>query len=1235
MLFLRQLSIFFVLLALAVSARAQQRSEPEGDDELNSRRQGWLLKRRAGPDGKLSPAARLKAIETMQRMSPPQRRVKTDARGPEMATSTHWTNIGPQPLQAYGTQYSGRVWGITPDPRNQAVIYIGTDSGGVWKTTDGGTDWTPLTDAQPSQVIHSLAMASSTPDTLYAGTAQPQPAGILKSTDGGNTWTRIPLGGPLNYGIGSEASIVDSIVVHPFDSQTVFAAADGQFLRSTDGGATWHSTFSGLGDGATLSIDLANPNRVYAGGGTVSRILVSLDGGSTWNTAAGSGPRSLPLLSGTPLVGFAVAPSNANIVYAALRRTTDDVPFFYKTTDGGANWTAIASPLGGQINYWPWTMSVHPTNPDIVYAGCVGLSRSVDGGQTWSDIGNPAGSAVSIHVDQHPLIFTKDKGTLLVGNDGGVYSTANPAGAISWSDLNSTLSTVLFYPGMSIHPTNSELAFAGAQDNGTERYRAGTGWDEVACGDGGWTAIDPQNPDNVYAACNGIQVNKSADGGSTFSLANGNIDTTDVAEFIPPLVIDPSNPARLYFGTYRVWLTINQAATWTAISPGVSGCGECGLNSIAVAPSDGNTVYTAGQGKVFVSRNALSGPTATWVDRSPTLPLYAVVTQIRVHPTDPQTAYATVGNTGVGHVYKTTDAGVSWTDLTANLPDMPANDIIIDPDIPKTLYLATDTGVFRSVDDGGSWVPMASGLPVVIVNSLALHRPTRTLRAATYGRGAWEILVPVGSEVPVAIRSTLAGAPFELEDGTTYRAPITFGWAPGSKHTVTWLSPGGPGVRYVFQSWADGEANPRAIAVGSVAASYTAAVKAQYQLTISITPAMSGTVSTNPGSADSFFDAGTSVTLNTVPASGYASVYFSGDPLDTLTPPVISMTQPHSVTANFYCDYQMVAELPTETGPGANSGVLIWTTGSGCPGSITGSAGWVSLGTPRTAGVFNEIPYSISENTGASRSAVFEFNGGPGYTSQMTVSQDAAGSAKPNIVAASPNTGSGLSQVFSFAVSDSAGYADIKDMDLLITGLHQNTECSSLITFQSNGTASLSLLSDSNLSYSNPVTLPGTGTLQNSSCVLSAGALKSLGQVSPADDQPLVAEAAPIREATEATEPAAAIPDEPEAATATPVAQETPDVAPEETPATKKTTSRKNAPKAPKAAKTPRESSKTAQVVAMLQRQEGATLSEIMTSMGWQRHTVRGFMAGAMKKSGYAVESFKPEGGERTYRIPS
>jgi hypothetical protein len=148
--------------------------------------------------------------------------------------------------------------------------------------------------------------------------------------------------------------------------------------------------------------------------------------------------------------------------------------------------------------------------------------------------------------------------------------------------------------------------------------------------------------------------------------------------------------------------------------------------------------------------------------------------------------------------------------------------------------------------------------------------------------------------------------------------------------------------------------------------------------------------------------------------------------------------------------------------------------------------------------------------------------------------------------------------------------------------------------------------------------------------------LQSLGQVAPApDDQSSAAEAAPIHEANETTEPATAIPEEPEPATAANVAPQTPDVAPEEAPPTKKATARKNAPKAPKSqdAKPPRESSKTAQVVAMLQRKEGATLSEIMTSMGWQRHTIRGFMAGAMKKAGFTVESFKPEGGERTYRI--
>src|ERR1017187_1377515 len=209
----------------------------------------------------------------------------------------------------------------------------------------------------------------------------------------------------------------------------------------------------------------------------------------------------------------------------------------------------------------------------------------------------------------------------------------------------------------------------------------------------------------------------------------------------------------------------------------------------------------------------LSGAGATWSSIVAGLP-DLVVTQIAVSPINSLTAYVTMSGfnfgDGSGHVYQTTNGGANWTNVTGDLPDIPVNDLVIDPDIPNTLYIATDIGVFRSVDGGGSWLPLASGLPYVVVNSVKLHEPTRTLRAATYGRGVWDLWVPVGNQVPVGIVSSPSGAPFQLEDGTIYQAPVTFSWTPGAQHTVTWLNTwaGLAGAPYIFQNLAGGGGDP-------------------------------------------------------------------------------------------------------------------------------------------------------------------------------------------------------------------------------------------------------------------------------------------------------------------------------------------------------------------------------------------------------------------------------------------
>ena len=219
-----------------------------------------------------------------------------------------------------------------------------------------------------------------------------------------------------------------------------------------------------------------------------------------------------------------------------------------------------------------------------------------------------------------------------------------------------------------------------------------------------------------------------------------------------PYIIDPSNSRTLYFGTFRIWQTRDGAGSWFPISPDLTGGNGATITAIAVASSDPNTVYAGTfDGRVQVTNNALDGVAASWTNRTTGL-ASRTATSITVDPIDASTAYVTYSgflNSNVKpnqHVFKTTDAGAKWTDISGDLPDLPVNSLAVDPDLADTLYIGTDAGVMVSTNGGGTWSSLGNGLPKVVVLSVVLHRPSRTLRAATHGRGVWDILIPLASK---------------------------------------------------------------------------------------------------------------------------------------------------------------------------------------------------------------------------------------------------------------------------------------------------------------------------------------------------------------------------------------------------------------------------------------------------------------------------------------------------------
>ena len=911
------LAIFIVPSIGQGPAREKPGRERDSAQQIKKREQ-WFFHQRAYPLAHIPAEARVKAIEHLEQMRASSgtfmehflaQTGHTNAAGtvnanPQQITinTTSWTPIGPQPTtSAIFDLTSGRVNALAVDPCDSTgnTIYAGGAQGGLWKTTNGGTNWTVMTDSQLSISSGSIALDPVPGDctgghtgAIYYGTGEENfaydsfyGAGVLISHDGGSTWTKdntfvtVTSGSPSTIIPTNEAAagpFIGAIAVDPATSGTsqvllagiqgISGTANSGIWRSTDGGASGNasppdwvrvlptSTMSApndYGTGVAFDPTDATGNTVYAALGIPfcssatcdeagdeeldNGVYKSTNSGMTWtrltalDTAASAAGLSTTRYG---RITIATGPSSSSgnpgelvVSIADITTESSDLLAAFKSTDGGNTFTELPTPAFCNAQcFYDMAAIISPTNPQLIFLGGgpsaegSGLSqpcgnfpaddgisaaiRSTDGGNTWNDISCDNSSGTFIHVDTHAFAFSPN-GSFYIGNDGGVWSSSNvatgTAGAQTWTSLNTTLNLTQFYPGNSIHPSNPQQAMAGAQDNGTQLFGGSLNWtDSEACGDGGWTAINPSVPSIVYAACEdvgqeGILNENQFDGVPGSEEQNWIIlDTaamdSDNANFVPPLVLDPTTPQNLYFGTYRVWQTTNGGISWNVISQDLTGdttntdCGGgvCVVTSLSVAPNNSNTVYAGtDEGGLWVSTNATSAaPTFTEINQSSTPGRY--VTQVVASPANSQVAFAAFsGFSGfsdeVGHLFETSNGGTTWTDischntgncgspLTTDLPNTPVNDVVVDPNdtTNNTVYVATDVGVFVTTNGGTNWAELASLLPHVECVSLKLDNTARVLMVGTHGRGDWDLQLPglpASALTAISPTSTAAGS---------------------------------------------------------------------------------------------------------------------------------------------------------------------------------------------------------------------------------------------------------------------------------------------------------------------------------------------------------------------------------------------------------------------------------------------------------------------------------------------
>jgi hypothetical protein len=684
-----------------------------------------------------------------------ERAVAEQNRSIQNRIGANWTLVGPKSTPIYGG--NGRINTIRVHPTNPSILFAAAPAGGLWRSTNGGSSWTPVSDAIAVLGATDVAFDPTNSNIMYLVTGDGEAGdaystGVYKSVDGGNTWAATG----LSFSV-SNRRMLSKILINPANNYIVVGGQAGIY-RSTNGGATWTQT-------STKSIrDLdarpGTPSTIYAGGYSSTGFMRSTDDGATWTTIT-----SIPT-AGVSRVAVAVTPLDPTYVYCLVGDNSGyGFKGLYLSTDGGTTftlksstpnilgWNAAGNDTQGQA-WYDLAITVDPSVKTTIYTGGVNIWKSTTSGSTWSCIAHWSGSgAPYVHADNHDMVFSGS--TLWVANDGGVFCSTN--GGSTWTDKSSNLAIAQLYD-MGQSATNAAIMVGGHQDNGTNMTsNSGTSFSEILGGDGMQCFIDRTNNANIFASIYYGDLYRSTNSGLGFSY----IYTVPGAGWVTPWRQDPVTATTLYAGGANVFRSINSGTNWTQISSFSIGT----LVALDVAPSNNQTIIAASSTKLMKTVN---GGTA-WADITVGLPTGTSIQAVRFSPTDANKIYVALASySGLG-VYCSTNGGTTWTNISTGLPSIPVNCFALQTN--GDVYCGTDLGVYLRSASASSWSAFTTGMPGVPVTDLEIFTPTGKLRAATYGRGIYESpLNSVNAAPSVSLTSPSHGAVFGAPTTVTLTA---------------------------------------------------------------------------------------------------------------------------------------------------------------------------------------------------------------------------------------------------------------------------------------------------------------------------------------------------------------------------------------------------------------------------------------------------------------------------------
>lgn len=682
---------------------------------------------------------------------------------------------------------SGRIADIAIDPKNENTWYVAVGSGGVWKTTNAGTTWKPLTDSQSFYSTGAITLDPNNSQIVWLGTGENVGGrhvgighGIYLSRDGGKTWESKGL---------TKSEHISKIIVHPHDPDTIWVASQGPLwssggerglYKSTDGGASWKQTISldewtGVTD---VVIDPINPDVLYAaswqrhrnvaayiGGGPGTALYKSVDGGETWRK----------LKTGLPNVdmgkiGLAISPQKPDVLYAAieLERRKGAV---YRSENAGESWTKMSDTVsGGTGPHYYQELIASPHVFDKLFLMNNYVLVSENGGKTFYQM-----NETKKHVDSHAMVFkASDPNYILVGTDGGIYETFD--NTKNWKFVNNLPLTQFYklavddaYPFYNI--------FGGTQDNNTQGGPSRTfksngisnsDWFVLLGGDGHQPATEPGNPDIVYAQSqqgNLHRVDRTTGEAVYIRPQNRLNEPYERFNWDAPILVSQHDPKRLYFGSQRVWRSDNRGDSWSSISSDLTKNEERmtlpimgrqqswdgawdvyamstynTLTSLAESAQDENVLYAGSDdGLLHTTKDGGTTWSTKTVDKLPGVPATAFVNDIKADLFDVNVAYVALDNHKFGdyapYLYKTTNGGKSWKSITNGIPSGSLVWRLVQDHVnPNLLFLATEYGVYISLNQGNKWHKFSKGIPTIAVRDLAIQKRENDLVVATFGR---------------------------------------------------------------------------------------------------------------------------------------------------------------------------------------------------------------------------------------------------------------------------------------------------------------------------------------------------------------------------------------------------------------------------------------------------------------------------------------------------------------------